>query len=288
MKTNILIAALFLLGCSPKMQQSTGSNGAASSDPNVTTSNKAGISTSRLGKELKVLSYNIHHCNPPSAGTTIDVDTIAGVIRKLNPDVVALQEVDVHTNRSGNTVNQAQVLGEKTGMNAYFFKAINHDGGEYGVAILSKIAVSDFKRYPLPTVAESKGEPRILATVTLKGANGKDILFACTHLDAQSNPQNRLLQVREITAILKNNPLPVIIAGDLNAATGSEVINIFDESFTRTCTDCAFTIPVLKPNKTIDFIGYTPASKFEVIDHEVVKETYASDHLPVNVKLKIK
>ncbi|RZK47377.1 MAG: endonuclease, partial [Pedobacter sp.] len=44
-----------------------------------------------------MLSYNIHHCNPPSAGTLIDVDTIAGVIRKLNPDLVALQEVDVKT-----------------------------------------------------------------------------------------------------------------------------------------------------------------------------------------------
>lgn len=236
---------------------------------------------------INVLTYNLHHCNPPTAGTTIDVDTIAGVIRKLNPDIVALQEVDVRTKRSGG-IDQAAMLGEKTGMKPYFFKAIDHDGGEYGVAILSKLPVSEFRQYPLPTVPESKGEPRILATVILKGKDGKNLLFACTHLDAQSNPQNRLLQIKEIISVLKNTQLPVIIAGDLNAATGSEVINIFDENFKRTCDACAFTIPVTRPNKTIDFIGYAPASVFSVDKHEVINETYASNHLPVNAVLTIK
>jgi endonuclease/exonuclease/phosphatase family metal-dependent hydrolase len=267
-----LITVVFS-SCSPKMNN--GNNPGA----------ETGVTT--LPATLNVLSYNIHHCNPPGAGTLIDVDTIAGVIRKLNPDLVALQEVDVRTKRSGG-VDQAALLGEKTGMKAYFFKAIDHDGGEYGVGILTKLPVSGFKQYKLPTVAESKGEPRILATITIKGRDGKDLIFACTHLDAQSNPQNRLLQIREISTILKENSLPVIIAGDLNAATGSEVINIFDETFTRTCSACAYTIPVKNPNKTIDFIGYKPADRFEVEKHEVINETYASDHLPVSVILKLK
>jgi endonuclease/exonuclease/phosphatase family metal-dependent hydrolase len=258
--------------CSPKINNSNPGN------------QTGGIT---LPATLSILSYNIHHCNPPGAGTLIDVDTIAGVIRKLNPDLVALQEVDVRTKRSGG-IDQANALGEKTGMKAYFFKAIDHDGGEYGVGILSKLPVSSFKQYKLPTVADSKGEPRVLATITVRGKDGNDLLFACTHLDAQSNPQNRLLQIREINTILKSSNLPVVIAGDLNAATGTEVINLFDEVFTRTCTNCAFTIPVLKPNKTIDFIGYNPATKFEVEKHEVINETYASDHLPVSVRLRVK
>ena len=269
----VMMAIIGITSCSPKINNSV--------DPVAEDRSFA------LPATLNVLSYNIHHCNPPSAGTLIDIDTIAGVIRKLNPDLVALQEVDVRTKRSGG-IDQARLLGEKTGMKAWFFKAIDHDGGEYGLGILSKLPVSEFRQYKLPTFAESKGEPRILATVTIKGKDGKDLIFACTHLDAQSNPQNRLLQIREINAILNNSKVPVIVAGDLNAATGSEVINIFDEMFTRTCTNCAFTIPVLKPNKTIDFIGYKPAASFEVEKHEVINETYASDHLPVNVKLRLK
>ena len=243
-------------------------------------------SATQRSNELHVLSYNIHHCNPPSAGNLIDVDTIAAVIKKVNPDVVALQEVDVNTNRSG-TIDQAKVLGEKTGMKSYFFKAINHDGGEYGLAILTNLTVVNLNKYALPTVPESKGEPRILATIELKGKNGKNFLFACTHLDAQSNPQNRLLQIKEINRIASGAQLPVIIAGDLNAATGTEVINIFDQQFKRTCSNCAFTIPVLKPNKTIDFIGFSPANGFDVLEHEVINETYASDHLPVRARLKM-
>ncbi len=236
---------------------------------------------------LNVLSYNIHHCNPPSADNLIDVDTIAGVIRKLNPDVVALQEVDVNTKRSGN-IHQARLLGEKTGMQSYFFKAIDHDGGEYGLAILTNLPVVNIKKYALPTLEGTKGEPRILATVELKGTDGRNFIFACTHLDAQRDPRNRLLQIKEITNLLADTRLPVIIAGDFNAATGTEVINLFDQKFTRTCSDCAFTIPVLKPNKTIDFIGYAPSERFEVLQHEVINETYASDHLPVRARLKMK
>jgi endonuclease/exonuclease/phosphatase family metal-dependent hydrolase len=272
MKFLIIISALALMGCGVKVQnQDPGSSGAVPESKGT----------------INVLTYNLHHCNPPTAGAAIDVDTIAGVIRKVNPDIVALQEVDVKTKRSGG-VDQAALLGEKTGMKSYFFKAIDHDGGEYGVAILSKLAVSEFRQYALPTVPESKGEPRILATVMVKLRDGSMILFACTHLDAQSNSQNRLLQIREITTILQKSKVPVIIAGDLNAATGSEVINIFDQSFKRSCEQCAFTIPVKNPNKTIDFIGYSPKSGFSVEKHEVINETYASDHLPVNAILRIK
>ena len=53
------------------------------------------------GDTLSILTYNIHHANPPSKPGLIDVDAIAAVIVKLRPDVVALQEVDVYTNRSG-------------------------------------------------------------------------------------------------------------------------------------------------------------------------------------------
>ena len=73
---------------------------------------------------LKVMSYNIHHCNPPSAGDKIDVAAIARVISKEKPDFVALQEVDVNTERSGKGSNQAKELAKLTGMNFYFQKPL--------------------------------------------------------------------------------------------------------------------------------------------------------------------
>ncbi len=73
-------------------------------------------------KNIKVMTYNIHHCNPPSAGEKIDVAAIAKVINDESPDFVALQEVDVYTLRSGKGLNQAKELARLTGMNFFFQK----------------------------------------------------------------------------------------------------------------------------------------------------------------------
>ncbi len=174
--------------------------------------------TTNLASDLRVLCYNIHHANPPSRPNFIDLEAIAKVIREQGPDVVALQEVDVHTIRSGKTSNQAAELAKLSGMPYYFFaKAIDYEGGEYGVAILSKFPMEDMKNRPLPTADGSGGEHRTLATAVVTLPQGKKIVFACTHLDAQKGDTNRLLQINKITEILQQEKLPVVIAGDFNA-----------------------------------------------------------------------
>ncbi len=47
-------------------------------------------------------------------------------------------------------------------------------------------------------------------------------------------------------------------------------------------------IPVINPSKTIDFIAYAPGDKFIVIEHKVIDEKYASDHLPLFSIVRIK
>lgn len=238
---------------------------------------------------IKVMSYNIHHANPPSRPGIIDIKAIADVINTQKPDIVALQEIDVHTNRSGVEVNEAEEIGRLTGMNAYFAKTIDYDGGEYGVAILSKYKMESNSNFPLPTVQETNGEHRTLATATIMLPENKKILFASTHLDAQQNDTNRVLQINKILEILQKETLPVIIAGDLNSVPSSRVIKRLDSHFTRTCiNDCPFTIPENAPVRTIDFIAYAPFTSFDVLEHKVINEKYASDHLPVIAVLRIK
>jgi len=236
--------------------------------------------------ELKIMSYNIHHANPPSRPDFIDVDAIAKVINNQKPDIVALQEVDVNTRRSG--VNEASALAEKTKMNLYFAKAIDHDGGDYGVAILSRYPLSGGVTHKLPTAAGTNGEPRVLATANIT-VNGKTVIIACTHLDAQRSDTNRLLQINAIVEILGKENNPVILAGDLNSDPGKPVINILDQHFLRTCTqNCGFTIPVEIPKKTIDFIAVKPAGSFSILSHQVIDEKYASDHLPVIASIRLR
>ncbi len=229
---------------------------------------------------LRVMAYNIHHANPPSKPGLIDIDAIAKAIKDQNPDLVALQEVDVNTIRSGK-FNQAEEIAKRLGMSFFFAKAIDHEGGDYGVAILSKYPMTETQVSRLPTEASTKGEPRVLATAKISLPGGKIIRFGSTHLDAQKESINRELQIKEINRITAGEKLPFIIAGDFNAVPGSSVIQMLDQSFTRSCEPCDFTIPVINPNKAIDFIAFTPKSKFSVVSTTVIPERYASDHLPV-------
>ncbi|RZK50046.1 MAG: endonuclease/exonuclease/phosphatase [Pedobacter sp.] len=233
------------------------------------------------------MSYNIHHANPPSKPGIIDINAIVKTIASQSPDIVALQEVDVNTKRSGN-INQATLLAEKLNMEVFFAKAIDHDGGDYGVAILSKFKIEDTATLSLPSILSLKGEPRILAIATLILPHGKKIKFGSTHLDAQKAETNRLMQAKALVKIGKKQRYPFILAGDWNAKPTSETVKILDAFFTRTCQDCEFTIPVINPKSAIDFISFSNKTPFQIISHKVIPERYASDHLPIVSILRLK
>lgn len=245
------------------------------------------VKQEKSGGNLTVMTYNVHHCNPPSAGNKIDVEAIAKVILAAKPDIVALQEIDVNTLRSGKGINQAKRLGELTGMSYFFSKAIDHGGGDYGVAVLSRFPILDSIKLSLPIHPDKPEEFRAVAAVKVRLPSGQSILFASTHLGLKE--PNRLLQAEKILERFEGNDLPMILAGDFNATPESKVIQYFDKYFTRTCSaDCAPTIPVEKPSKTIDFIMLRNAAGFEILKTTVIDEKYASDHLPVVSDFKLR
>lgn len=247
--------------------------------------NQTGSAGQSSDSEVKIMSYNIHIGNPPSKPGLIDLEAIIKTIKAENPDLVSLQEVDVNTMRSGK-INQAEIIARKLGMNFFFAKSIDHDGGDYGVCILSRFPISETKIHRLTTLEGTKGEPRVMATARIQLKNGKYIRFGATHLDHLKNPSNREVQIEEITQIGNEESLPFIIAGDLNAETESGVIQKLDQAFVRTCSKCEPTFPVVTPDRTIDFIAYKKTDPFSIISHRVVQEHYASDHLPVVALLR--
>ena len=82
------------------------------------------------GQSLRVMTYNIYGARATSPANAADLDAIAEVIRRQNPDFVTLNEVDVFTNRTGKDVHQACDLAEKLGMEWHFSKAIDRDDGK--------------------------------------------------------------------------------------------------------------------------------------------------------------
>jgi len=250
-------------------------------------SNKSAPSRGKNKDILTVMTYNVHHCNPPGKPGVIDVDAIAAVIKKEQADVVAVQEVDVNTGRSGG-INQAALLAQKAGYPSFYFaRAMDFDGGQYGLLILSRYPLSDTRTYPLPSDNPQKDEPRILATSTVTLPDGSAFRFGSTHLEAY-NPASRLLQIKEINRIADEMSLPFIVAGDLNAEEKSEVITTLDQDFVRTCSNCPDTFDEEKESGAIDYIAFKKKASFTVVSHRVVQNKEASDHMPVIAALRLK
>ena len=267
-----LILSIFLNSCAKAQEPETKPD--SSHNPDLTE-----------GLEIKVLSYNVHHCNPPSKPGLIDVPGIAKVINNSNADIVGLQEIDVNNERSGMNLDQAAKLAELTEMKFYFSKGIDYKGGAYGTAILSKYPISEMETIPLPQ--EVGTEQRTLSVLTVDLPENKKVRFGNIHLDYTSDA-NALIQAKAITAYFEKEELPIILVGDFNVEATSLTMAHFGRTFTRTCEQgCPNTIPVINPRKTIDFIMYSDGFGIQTIFHEVIQEHYASDHLPVFAKIKM-
>jgi endonuclease/exonuclease/phosphatase family metal-dependent hydrolase len=236
-------------------------------------------------EKVTVLSYNIHH----GAGTDgkLDLDRIARIIRDQKPDLVALQEVDVKTSRSGG-VDEAAELGRLTGMNAVFGKAMDYSGGEYGQVILSRWPIKKHSVHQLPQKAGR--EPRVLFAATVESPSGS-IVFATTHLDHEVE-EVRVEQARAINQILikEDKKAPVILAGDFNAIPESGTMAAMFKMWIDTAGDSAApTIPAGKPRRRIDYILVARGENgaWKTLRSEVLNEPIASDHRPVKVELEL-
>lgn len=234
---------------------------------------------------INIMTYNIHHGNPPTREEGyIDLTTIARTIHKIDPALVALQELDSVTQRSGKKF-QLEVLAEMLEMHYYYGKAINYQGGGYGVGILSKYPITEIRTIKLPNIEGFEGEDRVLALVKVTLPGDKIIYFGSTHLDV-SLEQNRILQAAEIVDVASTLDAPVIIGGDFNSTDDKAPMVKLYSHFEDASTKKEPTIPVLKPTRRIDYILYAP-DEFEVLKEEVLTaDHYGSDHLAFSVRLQ--
>ena len=232
---------------------------------------------------LKVLTYNVLH-----GATTkgdFDLDRIAEVIGSVDPDLVALQEVDFKTNRA-RKYDLATELGWRLKMAPLFGKAMDYDGGGYGEGILTKMPVIASRIVPLP---HSPGnEPRTALEVIVEVAPGDTVSFTGTHLEHQRGNGDRVDQVKEINRVFLENRYPSILAGDLNDVPESEAISILMEYWNDTAGDHHQpTYSSVNPRRKIDYILYRPENYWEVVEHRVICDSVASDHCAVFSKLRL-
>ena len=223
---------------------------------------------------LRILSYNIHHAE--GVDGKLDVPRIAQVILSVDPDLVALQEVDKNTIRT-DKVNQDIELSRLTKMNSVFGSNITFQGGQYGNAILSKFPIIKNKNFLLPNV--DSGEQRGLLQSQIQISNKENVLFFSTHLDHRRSDTERLASAKAINQIISlDNKSPAILAGDFNDVPDSPTLNELGKVWLRTNKKILRTIPASKPSRQIDYIFVQPKERWKIIESQILDEDIASDH----------
>ncbi|HUG83436.1 MAG TPA: endonuclease/exonuclease/phosphatase family protein, partial [Euzebya sp.] len=248
----------------------------------------------------------------------VDLTAAATWIASLDADVVALQEVDAHLERSGG-VDQVAWLAERLGCDGVFAPALmgSPDGewdeappdglpegaGGYGVGLLSRIGLHAVTCTRLPyggAGARRPGarsanpgvdsEPRVALSATV----GDDVRVSTTHLSYmfwRAVPQLG----RALEAAAVGHPGPGVFVGDLNLPMWGGWLALharglhpwgWPEGATRASgwryRAGAATYPSWKPRLQLDQV------LLRNIPHEVTVTAGArgpSDHLPLIVQL---
>lgn len=240
-------------------------------------------------QQIRILCYNIHY----GQGTDgiYDIARLAEVINKTKPDLVALQEMDVHVKRSGR-VHQLQELAKLTKLHARFGPTQHYQGGLFGNAVLSRFPILNVVIQPLPyteSTPEKTTYPRATVAVTVKTPNGKPLRIVSTHFQ-HNMPEDRVAEAKAVNALFtfKDETIPTILAGDINAKPEDEPVQILLQKWTNAIDkEATPTVPATAPKSRIDYIFYRPASAFKVIETKVIPESIASDHRPVFAILEI-
>lgn len=227
---------------------------------------------------LRVVSYNIKH--GLGMDRVIDLERIAKVIAAEKPDVVTLQEVDKGCRRSGG-VDQAAVLGKLLKMEHRFGKFMDFQGGEYGMAVLSKLPIRGTKVHRLPEGAE----PRVALEVSVKSPIGPGVISVVGIHNDWIDEEVRTKQVKALLAGLGKRVSPVLLAGDFNAEPGDASLALLARTGWKTLRKGNVkTCPSVVPQWEIDFFiakGFPP---FRFVE-KVIPEKVASDHRPISIAI---
>jgi endonuclease/exonuclease/phosphatase family metal-dependent hydrolase len=236
-----------------------------------------------------VVTYNIRAGNG-------DLQRTAETIRRLTPDIVGLQEVDVNWSERSSFVDQARSLGELLGMQVRFAPIYTLPGADstkperrYGVAVLSKYPIVRWRNDTLTRLstivrdpAPARGPGLLDATIDI---NGVAVRLLNTHLDYRSDPRVRTKQAEEMLGYIGDYSGPTLVLGDLNATPDAPelqpLLQRFRDSW-QSKSEPGFTFPAGQPVKRIDYV--LTSTHFRVRSASV-PVTEASDHRPVVVDL---
>lgn len=224
--------------------------------------------------QLRIASYNIHG----GIGTDRHFvpNRIVDVLREIDADIIALQEVESRT----TGFDMLKFLSERLQLQAIPGPTLVEENGDYGNGILTRLPVLSTHRIDLSICGR---EARGALDIKLNAESAEytsPIRVVATHLGL--HPGERRHQVKQLLSLFESDRnIPTIFMGDVNEwFLIGRPLRWLHRHFQRTPAPATF--PSQWPMFALDRIWIHPiAALTGIYAHRSALARRASDHLPI-------
>lgn len=215
---------------------------------------------------VRVASWNI------GATRRSSIDAVNEVVADVDADVLIIQEIEIGAHRT-DEIDQPRAIAEANGYEFAFAAALTFDGGEFGMAVFSRLPFAAADRIWLDS--SDAYEPRIVLDTTIcAGPTPWRVVDVHADFMEAANVRN-LTEIAGLVGAVGD--LPTLVAGDFNATPDTEGV--------QTLFDVTGLVDVFGPRdpgptrngKRIDFVLASAGLDASVQAVER-RETPASDH----------
>jgi endonuclease/exonuclease/phosphatase family metal-dependent hydrolase len=236
------------------------------------------------------MTYNVHRC--VGVDRRHSPERIADIIARLDPDIIALQELEIGHHRTDH-VHQPRAIADILDMDFHYHPARRREDAGFGNAIMSRLPMRKVRSAILPTHPRINTQRRGALWASIQ-VDGHEVQVINTHLGLIRG--ERLLQAMALVGDeWLGHPdcrTPQIICGDFNATPRSPVYKLFNGTLRDADKNGH------KPRRT--WPSFCPVVRYdhvfvskEIVVHKVeiprtLATSIASDHLPVVIDFEVR
>jgi len=225
---------------------------------------------------VRLASYNVHR--GIGRERRCDPQRILGVLREIDADVYALQEVEAHDNGG----DMLEWLGRSLGYHAIAGTTLARHDGHYGNGVLSRCPAHAID---LVDLSWRRREPRGAIAADIE-CDGHKLRVVATHLGLR--PAERREQVERLLRLFSwKDEDRAVLMGDLNEwFLWGKPLRHLHRYFEK--TRAIATFPSRRPVLALDRLWTHPASMLKgLAAHSSELARVASDHLPLVATLEL-